>query len=115
MSKELQDRTKKFSLSIIDLVERMEYSMTKKVVMNQLMRSATSVGANYRAANRARSDREFISKMNIVLEEADECCFWLEIIKEKQWQNVDDLLKEADELTAICVSILKKMKIKIQR
>lgn len=84
MSKELQDRTKKFSLSIIDLVERMDYSMSKKVVMNQLVRSATSVGANYRAANRARSDREFISKMNIVLEEVDECCFWLEIIKEKQ-------------------------------
>lgn len=109
MSKELQDRTKIFSLSIIDLVERMDYSMTKKVVMNQLVRSATSVGANYRAANRARSDREFISKMNIVLEEVDECCFWLEIIKEKQWINVEIELKEANELTAICVTILKKM------
>lgn len=83
MSKELQDRTKKFSLSMINLAERMDYSMTKKVVMNQLGRSATSVGANYRAADRARSDKEFISKMNIVLEEIDECCFWLEIIKEK--------------------------------
>lgn len=112
MSKELQDRTKKFSLSIIDLVERMDFSMTKKVVMNQLVRSATSVGANYRAANRARSDREFVSKMNIVLEEADECCFWLEIIKEKMWMNVELELKEANELTAICVSILKKMNAK---
>lgn len=112
MSKELQDRTKKFSLSIIDLVERMEYSMSKKVVMNQLVRSATSVGANYRAANRARSDREFVSKMNIVLEEADECCFWLEIIKAKQWMNVESELNEANELTAICVTILKKMNAK---
>ena len=74
MSKELQDRTKKFSLSIIDLVERMDYSLTKKVVMTQLVRSATSVAANYRASNRARSDKEFVSKMNIVLEEVDECC-----------------------------------------
>jgi four helix bundle protein len=89
MSKELQDRTKKFSLSIIDLVVRMDYSLTKKVVMTQLVRSATSVAANYRASNRARSDKEFVSKMNIVLEEVDECCFWLELIKEKQWINVE--------------------------
>lgn len=87
MSKELQDRTKKFSIATINLVERMDYSMTKKVVINPLVRSATSVGANYRAANRARSDKEFIAKMNIVLEEVDECCFWLEIIKEKQWKK----------------------------
>ncbi|MBI3142233.1 MAG: four helix bundle protein [Bacteroidetes bacterium] len=113
MSKELQDRTKKFSLSIIDLVERMDYSITKKVVMNQLVRSATSVGANYRAANRARSDREFISKMNIVLEEIDECCFWLEIIQERQWMNDDLEIKEANELTAICVTIIKKMNTKL--
>lgn len=113
MSKELQDRTKKFSLSIIDLVERMNYSISKKVVMNQLVRSATSVGANYRAANRARSDKEFIAKMNIVLEEVDECCFWLEIIKEKQWMYVEVELKEANELTAICVTILKKMNAKL--
>lgn len=113
MSKELQDRTKRFSLTIMDLVERMDYSMTKKVVMNQLVRSATSVGANYRAANRARSDREFIAKMNIVLEEVDECCFWLEIIQEKQWMNAAFELKEANELTAICVTILKKMNTKL--
>lgn len=75
MSKELQNRTKKFSLTIIDLVENMDYSVSKKVIMNQLVRSATSVGANYRAACRARSDKEFIAKLNIVLEEIDECCF----------------------------------------
>lgn len=112
MSKELQDRTKKFSLSIINLIEEMDYSISKKVVMNQLVRSATSVGANYRAANRARSDKEFIAKMNIVLEEVDECCFWLEVIKEKNWKIVDIHLKEANELTAICVTILKKMNAK---
>jgi four helix bundle protein len=90
-------------------VESFDYSISKKVVTTQLIRSATSVAANYRAANRSRSDKEFISKINIVLEEADECCFWLEIIKEKNWRAVDILLKEANELTAIFVSILKKM------
>jgi len=109
MSKELQDRTKKFSISIINFVELMEYSMAKKIVQNQLLRSATSVGANYRAACRARSDKEFIAKLNIVLEEADECCFWLEIIKDKNWCNIEKELKEANELTAIFVSTLKKM------
>lgn len=114
MSEELKNRTKRFSLSIIDLVEKMDYSISKKVIMNQLVRSGTSVGANYRAACRARSDKEFISKLNIVLEEADECCFWLEIINEKKWISVDADLKEANELTAIFVSSLKKMNNKLK-
>ncbi len=109
MSKELQDRTKRFSLAVIDLVERIDYSITKKVVVTQLVRSATSVAANYRAANRARSDKEFVSKLNIVLEESDESAFWLEIIKEKNWIGVENELKEANELTAIFVTSLKKM------
>lgn len=113
MSKELQNRTKKFSLTIIDLVENMDYSVSKKVIMNQLVRSATSVGANYRAACRARSDKEFIAKLNIVLEEIDECCFWLEIIQAKNWHPVQALLKEADELTAIFVTSLKTMNQKL--
>ncbi|MCF8267554.1 MAG: four helix bundle protein [Ignavibacteriales bacterium] len=109
MKNNLKERTKAFSLSIIDLVEKIDYSLSKKVVMNQLVRAATSVGANYRAACRARSDKEFIAKLNIVLEEVDECCFWLEIIQTKNWQNVDAYLKEADELTSIFVSSLKTM------
>jgi four helix bundle protein len=113
MSKELQDRTKNFSLSVIDLVEKMNYSISKKVVMNQIVRSATSVGANYRAACRARSNKEFVAKVNIVLEEVDECCFWLEIIQNKNWEDVDSLLKEANELTAIFVSTLKSMNQKL--
>ena len=96
MSKELQDRTKKFALTIIDLSEKLDYSYNKKIVITQLIRSATSVGANYRAANRARSDREFISKMNIILEEIDESCFWLELIQEKQWISIENELKEAN-------------------
>jgi four helix bundle protein len=72
MSTELQDRTKNFSLSIIGLVEEMGYTITQKVVVNQLLKCATSVGANYRAACRSRSDKEFVAKLNIVLEESDE-------------------------------------------
>jgi four helix bundle protein len=115
MKNDLKDRTKRFSLSIIDLVETMDYSVSKKVVMNQLVRSATSVGANYRAACRARSDKEFISKLNIVLEEVDECCFWLEIIQAKNWQNIEKFLNEANELTAIFVSSLKSMNLKLRK
>ena len=109
MSKELQDRTKRFSLSIIDLTETIDYSPAKKIVINQLIRSATSVGANYRAANRARSSKEFVAKLNIVLEEIDESCFWLEIIEARNWKPVETELKEANELTAIFVTIIKKM------
>jgi four helix bundle protein len=72
------------------------------------------VGANFRASRRARSDKEFVAKLQIVLEEVDECCYWLEIIQELKWADVDDLLKEANELTAIIVSILKKMNDKLK-
>ncbi|GHV34609.1 four helix bundle protein [Bacteroidia bacterium] len=107
--KDLKIRTKRFSLDIIDLVETMDYSIAKKAVMSQMVRSGTSVGANFRATQRARSDNEFIAKMNIVLEETDECAFWLEIINDKKWYNVENLLKEANELTSTFVSILKTM------
>jgi four helix bundle protein len=107
---EMKLRTKKFSLMIIDLAEKLPTTYIVKVVANQIVRSGTSVGANYRAVCRARSDREFISKMNIVLEEADETLFWLEVIKEKLWiskTELETIWKEGNELTAIFVSSLK--------
>ena len=107
---EMKVRTKKFSLMIIDLAEKLPTTYVVKVVANQIVRSGTSVGANYRAVCRARSDREFISKMNIVLEEADETLFWLEVIKEKLWiskTELETIWKEGNELTAIFVSSLK--------
>ncbi|MDR1723691.1 MAG: four helix bundle protein [Tannerella sp.] len=109
---ELKKRTKAFSLAVVDLVEKMDYSIAKKAIMAQLVRSGTSVGANYRASLRARSDKEFASKINIVLEEADECVFWLEIVLEKKWADVSALLNEANELTSIFVSTLKTMRTK---
>ena len=107
---QLKNRTKQCSLSILNLIDKMPNTTSTRVVVNQIAKSATSVGANYRAACRARSDKEFVAKMNIVLEEADESQFWLEIISKMKWINqseLDGLQKEANELVAIFVSTLK--------
>ncbi|MDX6183809.1 four helix bundle protein [Flavobacterium sp. Fl-33] len=115
---EMKLRTKKFSLTIIDLAEKLPTTYIVKVIANQIVRSGTSVGANYRAVCRARSDKEFIAKMNIVLEEADETLFWLEIIKEKDWSDKSELeiiWKEGNQLTAIFVSSLKTVNNRINK
>lgn len=112
-SEELKIRTKKFSLMIIDLVEKLPNTISSRAISNQIVRSGTSVGANYRAVCRARSDREFIAKMTIVIEEADETLFWIEILQEKKWIDYPELnliWKEGNELTAIFVSSIKKIK-----
>lgn len=114
--KDLKNRTKQFTIGILNFAESLDYSIVKKVVVNQITKSGSSVGANYRSAFRGRSDAEFLSKMNIVLEEADETLFWLEIIEEMNWKNNDELqrlLKEANELTAIFVTIIKNTKNRI--
>ncbi|WP_347050600.1 four helix bundle protein [Flavobacterium olei] len=115
---EMKVRTKKFSLMVIDLAEKLPNTNVIKSITSQIVRSGTSVGANYRAVCRARSDKEFIAKMNIVLEEADETLFWIEIIKEKMWLAKEELeiaLKEANELTAIFVSSLKTVNNRINK
>ncbi|MCF8319661.1 MAG: four helix bundle protein [Flavobacterium sp.] len=112
-SNELKNRTKKYSIAILDLVEMLPNTISGRAVSNQIVRSGTSVGANYRAVCRARSDREFIAKMSIVIEESDETLFWLEIILQKEWVNksqVDGIWKEGNELTAIFVSSMKTIK-----
>ena len=101
---ELKDRTKKFALRVISLVEALPKTTVGRAIGNQLIRSGTSVGANYRAACRGRSKAEFLSKLGIVLEESDESEFWMELIIEANLmkrERVEPLLKEADELTAI--------------
>jgi four helix bundle protein len=103
-SAELQSRTKRFALQILVLIDRLPNTIGGRVLANQLARSATSVGANYRAACRARSRAEFASKLGIVAEEADESLYWLELIRDGNFmaeKNVGSLLAEADELTAI--------------
>jgi four helix bundle protein len=103
-SAELQSRTRRFALRILVLIDRLPNTIGGRVVANQLARSATSVGANYRAACRARSRAEFASKLGIVAEEADESLYWLELIRDGNFmaeKDVASLLSEADELTAI--------------
>jgi len=101
---ELKDRTKKFAILIIKLVDDLPDTKAGRTIGNQIIRSGTSVGANYRTACRARSDADFISKITVVEEECDETLFWLELIVESNLLEKERLLaliKEADELTAI--------------
>src|SRR5436190_24343829 len=106
-SAELQDRTKKFALRVLNLIERLPNTIGGRVLANQLARSATSVGANYRAACRARSRAEFTAKLGTVAEEADETVYWLELVREGGLladTQIEPLLAEANELTAIFTS-----------
>lgn len=107
MHGDLKQRTKSFAIRVIKLVGSLPQNQLGKVISNQLLRSGTSVGANYRAACRARSKPEFIAKIGIVVEEADESCFWLELVVETGLMSakvVEPLLKEAGEITAIMIS-----------
>jgi four helix bundle protein len=109
----LKIRTKNFSLLIFKILDELPNTTSSKVISFQIAKSGTSVGANYRAACRARSDKEFVSKLNIVLEEADESQYWLELINEgviMDNEKVITALKEAEELISIFVTILKNTK-----
>lgn len=104
MKEKLKERTKTFAINVIKLIQGLPRNKEVDVLTNQLLRSATSVGANYRAACRARSQANFISKITIVEEEADECCYWLELMIEcklGEEKTLCELKKEANELTAI--------------
>jgi four helix bundle protein len=104
---ELKGRTKKFALRIISLVEALPKTATGRAIANQLVRCGTGVAANYRACCRARSRAEFIAKIGVVEEEADESAFWMELIIESSLlpaAKVQPLLKEANELVAIMAS-----------
>jgi four helix bundle protein len=111
--KDLRIRTKDFALRILRLYRSLPFRDDARVVGKQLLRSGTSVGANYRAACRARSKAGFIAKMGIVLEEADETVFWLELLSEGgivRREKLDALLNEANELTSIFVASLRTAK-----
>lgn len=103
-SEELKARTKRFAIEIIKLFRKLPRTDDARIIGKQVLRSATSSAANYRAACRARSKAEFISKIGIVVEEIDETVFWLEIIFETDIYKsdpIEKLLKEANELLAI--------------
>ncbi len=110
---ELKQRTKAFALRVIKLVEALPNTTTGRALGRQMVRSGTSVAANYRAACRARSRAEFIAKMGVVEEEADETMLWLELLAESNTMPPDQLaplLREANELTAIMAASRKTAK-----
>ena len=110
MSEELKKRTKAYSVRCIDLALALPNTDLGRTIRRQLLRCGTSVGANYRAAARAKSPADFISKMGTVEEEADECLFWMEIIVEKglvEEKHVTPLHKEGDEILSIVVASIK--------
>ncbi|HQU92139.1 MAG TPA: four helix bundle protein [Pyrinomonadaceae bacterium] len=108
--KDLLTLTKKFALRIIKLVDALPKTLVGRTIGGQLIRSGTSVSSNYRTACRGRSKAEFIAKLGIVEEEADESCHWLEMIVESKLMEerlVRDLLREANEITAIMAASKK--------
>ena len=110
---ELKTRTKSFPIRIVNLFRSLPRSPDAQTLGKQLLRSATSVGANYRAVCRTRSQAEFIAKMGIVVEEADETVFWLELLGETgvvRQERTQDLLKEANELVRIFGASLRTSK-----
>jgi len=103
----LKQRTRKFALDVIKLVEALPNDRVSNVLGNQLLRSGTSVAANYRSATRAKSPADFIAKMGIVEEESDESFLWMDLLEASgrlQPAKAQALIKEASELTAISVA-----------
>ncbi|EKF00134.1 putative 23S ribosomal protein [Tolypothrix sp. PCC 7601] len=111
--KQFKDRTKQLGLRVIYLVEALPQTRTADVIGKQVLRSATSVGANYRAACRAKSTADLIAKLSIVEEEADETLYWLEILVEAGMISADkltNLMQETAEILAMTVASIKTLK-----
>ncbi len=110
---DLKARTKGYALRVIALVDVLPRTRSAEVIGRQLLRCATSVGANYRAARRGRSDADFVAKLKIVEEEADECLYWLELLIESgmvQAEQVADVQAEGNAILAITVASIKTMR-----
>jgi four helix bundle protein len=113
-SKQLENRTMKFALSVIKLSTSLPGSPEGKVIRNQITKSGTSIGANYREANRARSKTDFSNKIKICESESSETVYWLEMINELNWidkSKTGNLLNETNELLAIFTAIGKSLKL----
>ena len=108
-TQELKNRTFDFGPRVISAVEALPKTETARILGRQLLRAGTSVGANYRAAARARSQADFISKLGVVEEECDESAYWMEMIARKLLKRakLDNLYAEANELLAITVASIK--------
>lgn len=112
---DFKDRTKQLALRVMKLVEFSPNTKIADIIANQILRSATSVGANYRASCRAKSTADMISKLGIVEEEADETLYWLELLEEGKIVNSNKLIelkKDYDEVVAMTVSSIKTLRSK---
>ena len=112
-SDEMKIRTRGFALRIIRLAESLPETATARVIRNQMIRCGSSVGANYRAACRARSKADFISKLGIVEEEADETVYWMELLIDAdivKRSRLSGLLEEANQILSIVISSIKTAK-----
>jgi four helix bundle protein len=107
---EMKRRTKALALRVVRVVESLPRSRSAEVIGRQLLRAGTSVGANYRAVCRAKSRTDFLHKLSIVEEEADECAYWLELLADAEMvprQRLSGLLSECDQITAILVASIR--------
>ena len=111
--REMQDRTKQFALRALKLADALSNTASGRAVAGQFARCGSAVGANYRAAGRARSRKEFLARLGVVEEEADECAFWLEVIVENALlppKRVKPLLDEAEQILRIMVASINTTK-----
>ena len=111
--KTFKARTKKLAVAIIKQVDKLPRSLATDVIGKQLLRSGTSIGANYRAACRAKSTPDMINKMKIVEEESDETEYWLELLVEAELvpqEQIKNIYKETDEILAMTVASLKTLR-----
>jgi len=108
-----KERTKKLAIAIIRLVEEMPKSVAATAIARQIVRSGTSIGANYRAACRAKSNADMINKLKIVEEESDETAYWLELITEMGYlppEKISPLARETNEIVAMTVASIKTLR-----
>ena len=114
LTEQIKDRTKKIGLDVIKMVGDMPAgNIALRAVSAQIVRCATSIGANYRAACRAKSDADFLNKLKIVEEETDETLYWLEILEDGNFvdsSNLEELKKETNEILSIVVASIKTLK-----
>ncbi len=115
---DLKDRTLEFSVKVIKFTESLPTNQSVQIISKQLLRSSSSVGANYRAARRSKSLRDFINKLKIVEEESDETLYWLQLLVKTKLvdsDSINSLIKEADELVAIFVTSINTAKANLER
>jgi four helix bundle protein len=115
LKEQIQDRTRSLAIGIIKLCEALPEKDSNRIITRQLIRATCSVGANYRAVCRAKSTADFINKLNIVEEEADESIFWMELLGELNTNNSEIVLKYRNEMNEILAIVVAAKKTSKQR